>query len=1004
MEFLLFVVLIVLFIRWVMIRGRFTELEEKLRKLEEERIDASQIGALVARIYQLEQQLARGAIVAPAPLQQPEPVIQPEPQPVVASPPPLPTEPPPLPVVLPELPPEPQPAIPAPLPEPPPPPVFVPQGPSLADRMRDQMSGQEWEALIGGNLFNKLGALVVVIAIALLLSYSFTQMGPAGRVTTGLAVSLSLLAAGIVVERKETYKIFARGLIGAGWASLYFTAYAMYAVEATRVISDPIIGSLLLLAVAAAMIGHTLRYGSQGATGVAYFTAFAALALSPSTPMAAIALLPLAGSLLYLAHRFNWYPMALFGLIATYGTLISRGDSGSPLNSTQALLFIYWLVFETFDLMRVQRRIQSGFAVAIFPLNTMAFLLLSFNKWSKVAPSDAYMFGFGAAALYLASAVIRWRIVPPRDENGDPLPAEKRFSVGGYEAPVIIASILSVAAFAAKAPGVWANAAVAIEAEILFLAGMQLRERLLERLALAGFFISLGTLLGDQGKYEQFGHTFHSASNIALLHAIIFYTNRALRSPGLLFSYTASALVAIMIAAECPHRFMGSALAALGLVLLEFGLRRGLSEFRYQGYAALAMGIGAKVVYNGLPDSREGWIQVAIGVAIAYLMSLRKLDVPPVEIRYLRWGAAIATTVLSVILVTKLSPAEYGGVACSLLAVVLLELGLFGMPAELRYPSWAVAVLSILGVFFANFTHFDKFAPRYVWLSYAVCAAALLWFAFRNQARREAAAVGSLMAMTAMWIALPDVLVAPAWAVLALALIETTLDGHGNLVFCAVFGRLFLANFTTTGYTGPISHRILTVVPVLAAHYHVWQLGREGRMNAFWTRLHLWAPAILAFVLLRFELGRVFTVAGWAALGLVILYIGLRNGLEDLKQQSFAIALLTFLRCMASNFFMPESLGGLAARLAIAACVIGAFYASELLLPRENTWPHVLLIDRHSAAYIGALPRGIGQHAHRGLGHRRHSAADLRLPAARARASPGRTCAAAVLHPETVLL
>ena len=80
---------------------------------------------------------------------------------------------------------------------------------------------------------NKLGALVLVIGIALFLGYAFTQMGPAGRAATGLAVSLSMLAAGLVVERKELYKVFARGLIGAGWASLYFTTYALYALAAS---------------------------------------------------------------------------------------------------------------------------------------------------------------------------------------------------------------------------------------------------------------------------------------------------------------------------------------------------------------------------------------------------------------------------------------------------------------------------------------------------------------------------------------------------------------------------------------------------------------------------------------------------------------------------------------------------------------------------------------------------------------------------------------------------
>ena len=53
-----------------------------------------------------------------------------------------------------------------------------------------------------------------------------------------------------------------------------------------RIIESPFVGSLGLLAVAAGMIAHTLRYRSQAVTAVAYFAAFAAIALTPSTPFA----------------------------------------------------------------------------------------------------------------------------------------------------------------------------------------------------------------------------------------------------------------------------------------------------------------------------------------------------------------------------------------------------------------------------------------------------------------------------------------------------------------------------------------------------------------------------------------------------------------------------------------------------------------------------------------------------------------------------------------------
>src|ERR1019366_6440110 len=139
--------------------------------------------------------------------------------------------------------------------------------------------------------------------------------------------------------------------IGGGWAALYFTVYAMQALEQARIIYNPWAGAILLLAVAAGMIVHSLRYRSQTVTGLAYFIAFATLAITDVTVLSLIALVPLAASLLYVARRFGWSRMAVFGLVATYATCATRPDTGAPLWQAQAIFAIYWLLFEGFDLL-----------------------------------------------------------------------------------------------------------------------------------------------------------------------------------------------------------------------------------------------------------------------------------------------------------------------------------------------------------------------------------------------------------------------------------------------------------------------------------------------------------------------------------------------------------------------------------------------------------------------------------------------------------------------------
>ena len=370
-SFLIVCLLVVLAIRWIYLRNRLYEIESRIGTLERLSVPPAAQPALPPQF---------------TPPPQPAPPPRPQPLPPVAQPEHT--------VLRPAPAPAPVLSVPAP-----------------------QRSSEEWEALVGGNWLNKLGVFVLVVGIALALGYSVAHMGPAGRVSISLALSLAMLTTGAAVERRERYRTFARGLLGGGWAALYFTVYAMQALDAARVIYNPWAGAILLLAVAVGMIVHSLRYRSQTVTGLAYFISFVTLAITEVTPLSVIALVPLAVSLLYVAHRFSWRKMAMFGLVATYLTCASRGDTGAPLWQTQAIFCVYWLAFESFDILRADPW--------LLPLNALGFLSLSLLKWSVAAPRDVGQFLAAAAAAYLASTVLRARLHP-----------EAKPLSGGWQGPV----------------------------------------------------------------------------------------------------------------------------------------------------------------------------------------------------------------------------------------------------------------------------------------------------------------------------------------------------------------------------------------------------------------------------------------------------------------------------------------------------------------------------------------------------------------------------------------
>src|SRR5208283_105146 len=317
---------VIILIRLWILSQRVADLKEQVAMVSRNQVRPSELAELRRRVYRLEGAAAEmktghsaqaheasAPVPQPAAAPKPEPELQPAPEPKPA---PVPAPPPPLPVEVtpqsprPSLEPE-RPPLPAPVPLPS---FLAPPFVAQPEPVRPSRSSEEWEAVVGGNWLNKLGVFVLVIAIALFLDFSFAKMGPTGRSAVGLAISLALLLGGVLLERRARYVVFGRGLIGGGWAGLYFTTYAMQAVDAAKVIHNPLLGGILLLGVAAGMVLHSLRYRVPALTVLAYFMAFAALAITNVTALSVIALIPLAGSLLIVAYRFSWSGMALFGL------------------------------------------------------------------------------------------------------------------------------------------------------------------------------------------------------------------------------------------------------------------------------------------------------------------------------------------------------------------------------------------------------------------------------------------------------------------------------------------------------------------------------------------------------------------------------------------------------------------------------------------------------------------------------------------------------------------
>lgn len=872
--FLLVCLIAIALVRWVYLRERLDEIESRIQKLAS--AIAAAPGVTPSRMEPVPAPTptpTAAAVPLPVSFQTtaPPPAMPPHPTvPVNVAPTPPATRPRPTVPVNVAAPPSaipPRPTVPAnvPPPRPTPPPTFG--APAVPQR-----SGAEWEALLGGNWLNKLGVFVLVIGMALALAYSYKLLGPAGRVAVSLAISFSMLAAGVVGERRERYRVFARGLIGGGWAALYFTVYAMQALEPARLIHNAWTGAFLLMAVALGMIVHSLRYRSQTVTGLAYFIAFGTLAITQVTALSLIALIPLAASLLYIARRFRWSRMAVFGLIATYVVCATRPDNGAPLWQAQTIFAIYWLLFEAFDLFCADPW--------LLPLNAAGFLGLSIYKWQTVAPAHLWQFLAATAAAYLAGAILR------------------AYSNRWHPAITLTAALSAIAMFL-KLEHQWLALALLIEGEVFYLAGARLRAGYLRTLAGLLFAVQVSQLLaGEIGQVPVRAWT-----PIAALGAACFYLNRALRSDDAFYGFAAAGLAATVAGFEASDPYRATVWLSMALVPFALGWWRRWADFRLQGYLLALLGLTGAA----LDPSR---LSLSVAAAVSYGVTLWVLVSPadrfdPSERDIVPGAGSLAAAVSMAALLWRVVPAEYLGLSWMAMALLLLELGLRGMPKHFCRQAYALAAIGAM----LNYGPWE-----HPWIP---AAAAALAYAMAARAREQeggavvaiASTAGTGFAMAAAWVLLPAYAVAPAWMALALVLsafdtpaIRLQTHGLGLAAMALVFGENLQA-----------PHRMPAITAVLLAHYFLAWRTRQ--------RLYLYSAAALAAVLMHYEVGRDYIAAAWAAFGLALLCVGRRWKLVDLGWQSCALAALAFAQCWAIG-------------VEGAAPVIACLYAAQILSER----------------------------------------------------------------------
>lgn len=801
MEGTFIILIVILLIRWLYLRERFQQMENKMEELT----------AAVRRVeWNARTRPAAEPKPAPAPQQEP-PIATPAREAALG--PPI-ERPAPAPPVLPPPRPAPQPETAQP----------APAAPTAAPT--------DWEVVIGGNWLNKIGVFVAIVGLAYLLQYAWTHVGPAGRVALSYATSLLMLGSGVWSETRERFRNFGYSLIGGGWAALYLTTYAMYGVPAAKILDSAIVATVLLLLVALGMIAHSLKYRSQTVTALAAFIAFFTLAISDVTTFAVLALIPLAAALLYVAWRNQWARFAIFGLVATYITCGLHKDTGAPLWQTQSLFLAYWILFETFDLLRADPW--------LLPLNALGFLTLSLGKWEHAAPNDIWQLAAGASVLYLAGTMLRARS-------------------GRWRPAVTVNAALAATAILLKLHDQWVPLALLVLAELYYLAGVRWSSRWLRGMAACLFAVETGHLvIGEVDHIPP-----HTWEPVAAATAAVFYLNRALRAADVAYGYVAVALAALVSGFEAKIETCGRVWSVMSLVPFSFGWWRRQMDFRLQGYALAIAGAIATAIFSPHPP-----IALAIGAAVSYAFVQCSLwsaadRFDELERDAVRFVASVAASIASGALVWKVVPGNYLGIGWLALGVLLFEAGLLDLPREFRWQAWLMALLGA-----ARVIAFDLDTRRVL---IAAALTYLLAYRSRQEERGRVAAVfsypGTLFLLAGLAALLPKAAISPAWALAALALAEfrpRALNVQAIIVAAAVFMRCVMVDFDSPQV-------MLSVVPVIAAYAAILLRRERGTLD----RLHYSLVAAgLAAALIYHEVSGSMLTISWGLEGVALLGTG----------------------------------------------------------------------------------------------------------------------------------
>lgn len=832
------------------------------------------------------------------------------------------------------------------------------------------------EELVGTNWLQKLGIVLLVLGIASFGIYELAALGSTGKVLVSAFAAIGMLGGGIFLERRERYQLLGRTGIGGGWALLFFTTYAMYHVAAMQVLHSLVLDSTLMLGVACAMAGHTLRYRSQFVTGLAFLLGYSTVALSHDTVYSLSAGVILAIGLVAIVLKMGWYELEVFGILSSYlnhlywlyrllGANGAQGHAFPEYHASTVLLFFYWVTFRlSFVLRRITGDHDESISTTSAVLNTL--LLLAVMRFQSVQPQLAYLALLVLGVLELACALL-------------PAIRKRRQSF-------VVLSVMGAALLLASVPFHYSGNNVAIlwlvGTEVFLMAGIMAKEIVFRRLGLLAGLLVAGHLafidfrpvidarLSSEQRLVWAAVLFGLCAVVFYINALAvgrewseFFTSSPDRELIISHSYLGVLSAAVAAWAFFTNDWTAVALAAVMVSLAAIGHRLESPHLQVQylfigalvGYCAFA--------FNLHLDARDGaHIQMrqltlpalaAAFYATAKLAALR--DLPNQAI--VRGCLAAAGSSALGLLIWFEAPELWRPVAYIAFAITLAEAG-----HALKYQAlaWHTHVASVIAAVTALTADSDALhrwhdLPVHA-LSGLLVIGGYYWLALRGSKEADGhleitrtaytwgAAALALWALSellhAPWIAVGWIAFAVILTVAARSFDYSQLAWQANAVAVCATLRAIYTNYDFEQKIWPgIGLRVVTISLVAAGLYFVARRALPGRTSQrFIGFLHSFSATGLLAALMYFEAPNGWLAPLWASFALVLALADGKWLLDDLRWQAHILALLSLVRAFTFNLQSTATWHNWSVRLLSLSLVTIIFYAMARVVRMPDEW------------------------------------------------------------------